>query len=92
MAEVLLALPERLTLSEADQVLSRLEGEVSQRAGAVVEIDAGPLQVFDSSALAVLLELRRQLLAKGQSLRVSRWPGRLEALASLYGVRELLAA
>lgn len=92
MAEVLLELPERLTLSEADDVLARLGGELARQPGATVEVNAGPLRVFDSSALAVLLELRRRVLAQGKALRVSRWPGRLEELASLYGVRELLAA
>jgi phospholipid transport system transporter-binding protein len=87
-----LALPERLTLAEADQTLSRLGGELAQQPGAVVVVNAGVLKVFDSSALAVLLELRRRLLAQGKTLRVSGWPRRLEDLASLYGVRELLAA
>lgn len=92
MAEVLLELPERLTLSEADVVLLRLGDEVSRHPGATVEVHAGSLRVFDSSALAVLLELRRRVLVQGKALRVSGWPGRLAELASLYGVRELLAA
>ncbi|MDO9436158.1 lipid asymmetry maintenance protein MlaB [Hydrogenophaga sp.] len=92
MAHANLTLPERLTLAEADQILARLGGELPQYAGATVEIDAGALRVFDSSALAVLLELRRRVLAEGKALRVSGWPDRLQELASLYGVRELLAA
>lgn len=92
MAHDTLALPERLTLAEADQTLARLGDALSRQPGASVEIDAGALRVFDSSALAVLLELRRRLVAQGKALRVNGWPGRLEELASLYGVRELLAA
>ena len=87
-----LELPERLTLSEADQTLARLGGELAQHADAVVVVNTGSLRVFDSSALAVLLELRRRLLAQGKTLRVNGWPRRLEDLAALYGVRDLLAA
>ncbi|WP_066268401.1 STAS domain-containing protein [Hydrogenophaga palleronii] len=87
-----LELPQRLTLAEASQTLDRLGSGLAQQADAEVVVNAGPLQVFDSSALSVLLELRRRLLAQGKTLRVQGWPRRLEDLASLYGVRELLAA
>ncbi|MDR7094445.1 STAS domain-containing protein [Hydrogenophaga laconesensis] len=87
-----LSLPERLTLVEADHTLARLGAELRSHSDQTVEIDAASLQVFDSSALSVLLELRRRVLAQGRELRVSGWPRRLEDLASLYGVRELLAA
>ncbi len=87
-----LELPERLTLADADQTLARLGGELAQHADATVVVNAASLQVFDSSALAVLLELRRRLQAQGKTLRVNGWPRRLEDLAALYGVRDLLAA
>jgi phospholipid transport system transporter-binding protein len=45
---------------------------------------------FDSSALAVLLGLRRVLIHKGTALRVEGMPQRLRELASLYGVMDLL--
>jgi phospholipid transport system transporter-binding protein len=92
MTATSLELPERLTLAEADQTLARLGGELARQPDATVVVHAGSLQVFDSSALSVLLELRRRLLAQGKDLRVSGWPRRLEDLASLYGVRDLLAA
>jgi phospholipid transport system transporter-binding protein len=87
-----LELPERLTLADADQTLARLGGELAHQADATVVVNAGSLQVFDSSALAVLLELRRRLMAQGKTLRVNGWPRRLEDLAALYGVRDLLVA
>jgi phospholipid transport system transporter-binding protein len=87
-----LELPERLTLADADQTLARLGGELALQADTTVVVNAGSLQVFDSSALAVLLELRRRLQAQGKTLRVNGWPRRLEDLASLYGVRDLLTA
>ena len=92
VADAPLSMPERLTLAEADQTLARLGAELKARSDRVVKVDATSLQVFDSSALSVLLELRRRVLAQGRELRVSGWPRRLEDLASLYGVHELLAA
>jgi len=57
-----------------------------------LQVDASALQHFDSSALAVLLELRRQTQARGQSFRVTGMSARLSELAGLYGVDELLAS
>ena len=54
--------------------------------------DASALQVFDSSALAVLLECRRHALAAGKTFAVHALPPALAGMATLYGVAELLAA
>ena len=86
-----LRLPERLTLQEAVQVLDQLNRAVSKQSGAaVVALDASALQVFDSSAVAVLLALRRNLISKGKNLQVLQRPQRLNDLVTLYGVDELL--
>jgi phospholipid transport system transporter-binding protein len=47
---------------------------------------------FDSSALAVLLECRREALSLGKTFAVAHLPARLRELAALYGVAELLPA
>ena len=86
----MLALPAQLTLREARQTLAALSGELSALQGDAV-IDASTLAQIDSSALAVLLELRRQALARGLRFEVRAAPGRLLDLARLYGVQELLA-
>jgi phospholipid transport system transporter-binding protein len=57
-----------------------------------VVADASGLQQFDSSALAVLLECRRQALAAGKAFSVRGAPQRLRQLASLYGVEALIPA
>jgi len=57
-----------------------------------VVADAGALHRFDSSALAVLLECRREALALGKAFAVARMPPRLRELAAVYGVGELLPA
>lgn len=51
------------------------------------ELDLAPLARFDSSALAVLIALRRHA---GQALAFRNPPANLRTLASLYGVDTLL--
>ena len=63
----------------------------AEPANAVV-IDASGLTEFDSSALAVLLECRRQALTGGKGFSVRSLPARLRQLAGLYGVAELIPA
>ncbi|WP_439586577.1 STAS domain-containing protein [Hydrogenophaga sp.] len=92
MPEHAMALPDRLTLEEAVLTLQRLDDQLAQQPDSTVVLDAASLREFDSSALAVLLELSRRLQARGKSLRVEGWPRRLQDLAGLYGVRELLTS
>ena len=61
-----------------------------EAADAAVEVDAGPLQHFDSSALAVLLEVDRLAAAWGRRFSIRSAPAKLAALAKLYGVDVLL--
>ena len=84
------SLSERLTLQEAVTELDRLRRAVKQQSGPTVALNASALKVFDSSAVAVLLELRRSLLVQGKTLTVVEWPEHLRDLVGLYGVKELL--
>lgn len=84
------SLPERLTLQEAVPALDRLTRELKKQSGPTVALNAGALTVFDTSAVAVLLELRRTLQAQGKTLAVTDRPERLRDLIGLYGVSELL--
>ncbi len=85
-------LPERLTLHEEAATLQSLQSAVASRAGPVVQVDASALRHFDSSAVAVLLEIGRDLQQRGQSLQVVGLPRRLRDLVALYGVESLLPA
>lgn len=85
-----LVLPERVTLTEATQVLTDLESRLPS--SSVVLLDASALQTFDSSVVAVLLALQRRLATHGQKLQVCQRSERLQALLTLYGVAELLPA
>lgn len=86
-----LELPARLTLAEARAAAVDLGSRIAAApAGDLLVLDAGALGQFDSSALAVLLELQRRAAAAGRQLRVERVPARLVALAGLYGVAGVL--
>jgi phospholipid transport system transporter-binding protein len=53
-------------------------------------LDASALSQFDSSALAVVMELRRVCKRTGKSLVVQGLPPSLVELATLYGVESLV--
>jgi len=87
-----LVLPAELTHEQAGACSRMLAQGLRSQPGAAVVADAGALAHFDSSALAVLLECRREALASGKTFAVARLPARLRELAVLYGVAELLPA
>ena len=88
----MLVLPAELTHDQAGACSRMLTQGLRSQPGAAVVADAGSLAHFDSSALAVLLECRREAMALGKTFAVARLPARLRDLAALYGVGELLPA
>ena len=84
-----LTLPATLTQVQAPEVLGRL-GTAARAADGGVTVDAGALARFDSSALAVLLDLRRDAGRAGRGFAIQGMPAPLANLAHLYGVDELL--
>lgn len=86
----MLTLPPQLTHAKAQACLSDWLSRVPVASGAVVTLNAAQLQQFDSSALAVLLALRREVQGRGQQLVLEQVPARLCELAVLYGVDEWL--
>ncbi len=86
----MLALPQELTHAQANTCLARLKQGLQAQSAPEVVVDASALNRFDSAALAVLLEFRRQCLAAGKRFSIHGLPQRLGDLASLYGVLDLL--
>lgn len=84
-----LTLPESLTHSNVSAAMANLCAAVSSTHSPVV-ISASGLNRFDSSALACLLELRRQAQRQGKLLSIQNLPRRFLDLAQLYGVAEIL--
>jgi len=85
-----LVLPAELTHGQATACGRMLAQALRSEPGREAEADASALRKFDSSALAVLLECRREALAMGKRFAVTHMHPRLRALAALYGVAELL--
>ncbi len=88
----MLVLPAELTHEHAAACCRMLAQALRAQPAVAVVADAAALQKFDSSALAVLLDCRREALAAGKTFSVRGLPARLRDLASLYGVAELLPA
>lgn len=87
----MLVLPARLTHGDAVACCRMLAQSLGAQ-GSHAVADASALVQFDSSALAVLLECRREALARGKGFSIAHMPPRLRELAGLYGVAELLPA
>jgi phospholipid transport system transporter-binding protein len=88
----MLVLPAELTHAQAQACCRMLGQALRAEPDIAVVADAGSLEKFDSSALAVLLECRREALAAGKTFSVSRMSPKLRELATLYGVAQLLPA
>ena len=88
----MLVLPAELTLRQSATCARMLTQGMAALQSTQIVADASALLRFDSSALAVLLECRRQALAMGKTFAVQGLPARLLELATLYGVAELLPA
>lgn len=88
----MLVLPQALTHEQATACLDMLCSALAKEPAQVVEVDCSALTRFDSSALAVLLALRRTALHDMKTLRLIGVPERLVQLAQVYGVFELLSA
>lgn len=86
----MLLLPKELTQLQATKCLAELVHGLRSVAGQNVVVNATELIRFDSAALAVLLEFRRQCQALGKQFQVHGLAPRLLDLAALYGIQELL--
>jgi phospholipid transport system transporter-binding protein len=84
-------LPSSLTLPSARQcALDLAQDLLALPPGGTFSVDASPLVELDTSALAVLLQARRDALARGLAWQLLDAPAKLRLLASLYGVDVLL--
>mgnify|MGYP003334420627 FL=1 len=87
-AELTIALPQTL---RQPQVMTWLAGlRLPAAAGQALVIDASPLISFDSSALACLIEVRRRVEALGGRMEIRGLSDRLQRLAQVYGLADLL--
>ena len=85
-----LKLPSTLMHDQASACLLQWVAQLPAPLPPAVVLDASALTEFDSSVLAVLLGLRREVVSRGSALQLEGMPPRLRELASLYGVMDLL--
>ena len=76
-----------LTLDTVPALAGEIEPHLAS--GAAI-VDFGGVTDIDSSAVALVLEWRRQAERRGVALRLANAPEALQNLAKLYGVLELL--
>lgn len=86
----MLVLPAELTHVQANTCLDMLREAARGTQADTVLVDASALVRFDSAALAVLLECRREAIHDGKGFAVRGLAPRLQSLAQLYGVVELM--
>ena len=86
----MLVLPAELTHRQATVCLHMLLQSLKAHRDPAVVVDARALTVFDSAALAVLLECRRAAIDGRKTFAVQGLPAALRGLAGLYGVEALL--
>ena len=79
----MLVLPAELTHRQATACLGMLMHGLRAHRDPAVVVDARALTVFDSSALAVLLECRREALSENKKFEVQGLPPALAAMATL---------
>ena len=86
----MLVLPVEITHKQARSCAQTLSVQFRAESGSHVELDVSPLVKFDSSALAVMLECRREALSLGKTFQVKGLASHLRELANLYGIVDLL--
>lgn len=88
----MLVLPAEITNKQARSLAASLQQGLKAIQDPQVVLDASAMVKFDSSALAVLLQCRREALKMGKSFEVQGISSRLRDLATLYGIDGLLEA
>lgn len=85
-----LKLPADSAQEQVAALLADVDAALTAAADGLLVIDAGVLQRFDSSTVALLLHAQRGAHKRGLRLQIDGAPPRLRELATLYGVAELL--
>jgi phospholipid transport system transporter-binding protein len=73
-----------------DNARALLESALAQFRSPQTVIDLSAASDIDSSAVALLLELKREAQRRNVELKVVNAPASVQSLAQLYGVSELL--
>ncbi|MFY7864057.1 STAS domain-containing protein [Roseateles sp.] len=96
-SQSMLKLPASVRMGELPGLWAALQAslraeaaQVRCGAGTELQLSAAELSEFDSAALTLLLSAARLCHQEGMRLRLQRVPDKLQELARVYGVAELL--
>jgi phospholipid transport system transporter-binding protein len=97
MPTTMLKLPASVRMDEVPALWASLQAslraeaaQLRSAAGAQLRISAAELQQFDSSVLSLLISAARLCAEQGLQLSLQEVPAKLQELARVYGVAELL--
>ena len=85
-----LQLPEATTIDQVPALREQWVESLAEVGAGELQVQAGQMQSFDTSTLALLLDAQRTLQRQGGHLVVQGAPAKLRELARLYGIDELI--
>jgi phospholipid transport system transporter-binding protein len=85
--------PAKIDHANVEGVLTNALGMMKTLAsGSVMVIDCKDLQSFDSSALSMILSLKRQAKNQSVNVQLDAVPEKLASLATVYGLSDVVLA
>jgi phospholipid transport system transporter-binding protein len=85
--------PAKIDHANVESVLASGLGTMKTLAqGSLMVIDCQDLQSFDSSALSMILSMRRQAQAQSVNVQLDAVPEKLASLATVYGLSDVVLA
>jgi phospholipid transport system transporter-binding protein len=93
MTTVSFKFPAKIDHANVESVLaSGLDMMKALAQGSLMVIDCQDLQSFDSSALSMILSMRRQAQAQSVNIQLDAVPEKLASLATVYGLSDVVLA
>ena len=85
--------PAKIDHANVESVLANGLGMMKSLAqGGLLVIDCQDLQSFDSSALSMILSMKRQAQAQSVNIQLDAVPEKLASLATVYGLSDVVLA
>jgi phospholipid transport system transporter-binding protein len=85
--------PAKIDHANVESVLANGLGMMKSLAqGGLLVIDCQDLQSFDSSALSIILSMKRQAQAQSVNIQLDAVPEKLASLATVYGLSDVVLA
>ena len=85
-----LQLPAAATIDQVPALREEWAATLAEAGAGALQVQAEQMQSFDTSTLALLLDVQRTLRQRGGHLVLRGAPAKLIELARLYGIDELL--